>query len=162
MAIFIDVLLCALFLLTVIKHTRLGLACSILSAFRLLFCLIIAGLLYSPVASLLFGAGVSAALAGTVAFLLVFLATMILSRLIIRLLSKVKIPVITKVDKFLGFFLGLVLGFVVTSLVSTSLYTFLELLSMSPGSEAMSAYTDSYVFKFIYELKIFDFIRNLF
>ncbi len=162
MAVFIDVLLVVILLLTVIKHARLGLACSVLSAFRFFASLILAAILYSPIASLMYGIGVPLALSGIMAFLAVFIAAMILSRLLIKALSKIKIPVVTKVDKFLGLVLGVILGFVFTSLLSTSIYTVLELLSVTPESNAMSAYYDSCVFKFIYELELFEFIRNLF
>ena len=162
MAVFIDVLLVFILLFTVIKHARLGLACSVLSACRFFLSLILAALLYYPIATLMCGIGVPLALSGIIAFLTVFIAAMIVSRLLIKALSKLKIPVVTKVDKFLGLLLGVILGFVFTSLLSTSIYTVLELLSVSPESNAMSAYYDSYVFKFIYELELFEFIRNLF
>ena len=161
MAIFIDVLLVAIFLLTLIRHTRLGLACSILSACRFFASLILAALLYYPVASLLHGAGAPEALSGILGFIAVFAAMMILSKLLIKLLNKIKIPVVTRVDRFLGFLLGLLLGFIFMSLVSTSIYTLLELLSVSAEGQAMTAYYDSYVFKFVYELEMFEFIRNL-
>ena len=147
MAIFIDVLLIALFLLTVIKHARLGLACSILSAGRFLFCLVLAGILYLPVGSLICLTGVPTAFSGTLAFLLIFLVSMIISKLLIKLLSTIKIPIITKIDKLLGFFLGLVLGIIITSLITTSLYTVLELISSTADGGVMNVYTDSYVFK---------------
>ncbi len=162
MAVFFDLLLIAIFLLTVIKHTRLGLACSILSACRLFASLILAAILYYPIATLFNGVGIPAALSGILAFLAVFIAFMLLSKLVIKLINKIKIPVVTRVDRLLGFFLGLLLGFIFTSFISTSIYTLLELLSVSAESDAMSAYYDSYVFRFIYELKIFEFIRNLF
>ena len=162
MAIFIDILLIAVFLYCIIKHTRLGLACSVLSATRLVGSLLVASLIYYPIARLLHAIGISEAISGTVAFVAVFIASMLLSRLLIRLISKIKIPVVTKVDKFLGLLLGIVLGFVFTSLISTVIYTLLDLFSVMSDSSNINAYNDSYLFEFIYELKIFEFIRNLF
>ena len=163
MSIFFDVLLVALLLLTVIKHSRLGLACSILNAGRILLSLIVAALFSYPFAAIMYGIGVPSALSGIVAFLVVFFAVLFISKLLVRLLSKIKIPLVTKVDKFLGFILGLLLGVLYVSLLSTSIYTVLEIIdSASADADIMCVYNDSYVFRFIYELKIFEFIRNLF
>lgn len=162
MAIFIDILLIALFLYCIIKHARLGLACSALMATRLVGSLLLSGLAYYPVACLLHAAGISEAMSGTVAFITVFIASMVLSKLLVRLISKIKIPIVTRIDKFLGLLLGILLGLIFTSLVSTVIYTVLDLLSTLRGGSDLSAYNDSYIFKFIYGLKIFEFIRNLF
>ena len=162
MAIFIDILLASVFVLCIIRHARLGLACSVLSAIRLVGSLLAASLIYYPVARLLHAIGVAEAVSGTVAFIAVFIASMIFSKLLIRVISNIKIPIVTRVDKFLGFLLGIVLGFVFTSLISTVIYTLLDLFSALSDSSNINAYNDSYLFEFIYELKIFEFIRNLF
>lgn len=162
MAIFIDILLASVFVLCIIRHARLGLACSVLSATRLVGSLLAASLIYYPVARLLHAIGVAEALSGTVAFIAVFIVSMIFSKLLIRVISNIKIPIVTRVDKFLGFLLGIVLGFVFTSLISTVIYTLLDLFSALTDSSNINAYNDSYLFEFIYELKIFEFIRNLF
>lgn len=163
MAIFFDVLLVAILLFTVIKHTRLGLACSVLSAGRFFASLILASILCYPIAALFYEIGIPTAISGIVAFIAVFFVFMLFSKLLIKLLSKIKIPVVTKVDKLLGLLLGVILGLIFTSLLSTFIYTVLEARAMiSSDADAMSAYYDSYVFKFIYELEIFEFIRNLF
>lgn len=163
MSIFFDVLLLALLLFTVIRHAKLGLACSILNAGRIFLSLIAAAVLSYPFATIMYGIGVPAALSGIVAFLVVFLSVLLLSKLMIKLLSKIKIPIVTRVDKFLGLILGILLGLIYVSILSTSVYTVLEIIaSAQADGDIMSVYNDSYVFKFIYELKIFEFIRNLF
>ncbi len=163
MAIFFDVLLVALLVFSCVRHFRLGLACSVLSAGRLVFSLIIASLLCRPVGMLIFNLGVPEFFSGIVAFVLLFVAVMIASSFIIGLLSKIKIPIITKFDKLLGLVLGIILGMLTVSVISTALYSVLELLVLFDAeSTAMSVYEESYVFKFIYDLKLFDFIRNLF
>ncbi len=163
MAVFFDILLIAVLALTVIKHCRLGLACSVLNAMRFVFAILVAVLLCYPVAAIVRSLGVSEALSGIIAFVIIFVVTLILSKLLIKLLSKIKIPLITKLDKFLGFVLGLVLGAVFVSLAATTLYTVIEFISLiGDGGDIMQIYEDSYVFKFIYDLKLFDFIRNLF
>jgi len=163
MAIFFDILLVAIFLFTVIRHSKLGLTCSILIAGRFFASIIVAGILCYPVAALLHLVGIPAALSGIIAYVALFIGAMFLSKILINLLSKIKIPLVTKVDKILGLVLGVLLGLVFTSLLSTFIYTVLEVYDMLiSGTEAMSAYNASYVFKFIYELKLFEFIRNLF
>ncbi len=163
MAILVDIILVALFVLTLFKHTRLGLVCSILSAGRFIFSLILALVLCYPVGALANAAGVPSALSGIAAFIVVFILAMLLSKLLVSLLSKIKIPLVTAVDKLLGFVLGVILGAILVSLTATTVYTVIELVaSLSTESEALGIYNDSYVFKFIYDLKLFEFIRNLF
>ncbi len=170
MAIIVDVILVALFLFSVIRHWRLGLACSVLSAGKFLFSILCASLLARPVAMLLgyafeaFSADSAAMgiLAGIIGFAVSFFAVFFLSGLIIRMLSKIKIPIITKIDKLLGLCLGLIIGALSISLLSVAIYAVAEIVTFfDGGSGAMSVYHDSYVFKFVYDLKLFDFIRNL-
>ena len=170
MAVIVDVVLIALFLFCAIRHWRLGLACSVLSAGKFIFSLLCASLLARPVAVLIgyafdafsqdgFGSGV---LAGIVGFAVSFFVVFFLSGLVIRMLSKIKIPIITKIDKLLGLCLGLIIGALSVSLLSTAIYSVAEIVTFIDGtSDAMSIYNDSYVFRFIYDLKLFDFIRNL-
>lgn len=163
MAILIDIILIAIFVLTIIRHSRLGLACSVLSAGRMIFSIILALALCYPVGALANAVGVPDAISGIVAFIAVFIIAMLLSKLLINLLSKIEIPLVTRVDKFLGFVLGVVLGLIFVSFTATTVYTVIELIaSLSAESGAMSVYDNSYVFKAVYDLKIFEFIRNLF
>ncbi len=163
MAIIIDVVLVVLFLFNVVRHSRLGLVCSVLSAGRFIFSILLALILCYPVGILVNAAGVPDALAGIAAFIAVFILAMLLSKLIVNLLSKIKIPLITKVDKFLGFILGVIIGALTVSILSTAIYSVLDLITtVNAESNAMNIYSDSYVFKFIYDIKIFEFVRNLF
>ncbi len=163
MSIVFDIALVALLLLTVIKHARLGLACSILDAGRIIIAIVAAVALCYPVGAIFLGLGVPSAFSGILGFIIVFIVALLVSKLIVALLSKIKIPVITKVDKLLGFLLGLVLGVFMMSVATTAVYGIIELVaSLDTGSDVMSIYSESYVFKFIYDLKLFDFVRNLF
>ncbi len=163
MSIIIDLILATILVLTIIRHWRLGLACSILNTGRFFVSLIVSAILCYPVASIMYSLGMPGALSGIVSFILLFVITMILSRLLVKLLSKIKIPIITKVDKLLGLLLGIVLGMIFISITATTIYTVIEVISsVGNNSEAMSIYSNSYVFKFVYDLKIFEFIRNLF
>ena len=170
MAIIVDVILVALFLFSAIRHWRLGLACSVLSAGKFLFSILCASLLARPVAmllgyafeALLTDSGAVGVLAGILGFAVSFFAVFFLSGLIIRMLSKIKIPIITKIDKLLGLCLGLIIGALSISLLSTAIYAVAEIVTFFEGGDgAMSVYYDSYVFKFVYDLKLFDFLRNL-
>ena len=106
--------------------------------------------------------GANDILAGIIGFAVSFFAVFFLSGLIIRMLSKIKIPIITKIDKLLGLVLGLIIGALSVSLIATAVYSVAEIVTLiDGGSEAMSVYNDSYFFKFVYDLKLFDFIRNL-
>ncbi len=159
----VDILFVAIFLFILIKHARLGLACSVLSAGRFFISVIAALLLCYPIASLMYGLGVPEAFSGIIAFVAVFIAVMIISKLIIKMLSKIKIPIITKLDKFLGAILGAVLGIIWMSVLSTVLYTVIEAVATAyDGSEIMNIYEKSHIFKFAYDLEIFEFIRNFF
>ncbi len=109
---------------------------------------------------------VSSPLASTVsaiiAYVAVFVVTFLVLLLVFFLLEKIDIPLLTGIDKILGLILGMVLGLLSTSLITTALYSGIELIAaMNSDSEIMSLFNDSYVFKFIYNLKIFDFIRQL-
>ena len=170
MAIIVDIVFVALFVLSLFRHYRLGLACSVLSAGKFVFSLLVAAVLRRPVASLIFlaleGSSLSSNVAGIVsgvlAFIMVFVAVFVSAGLIIRMLSKIKIPIITRVDKLLGLLLGLVIGILSVSALATVLYSVLEIVSfIDPDGAALAVYNDSYVFRFVYGLRIFEFIRNL-
>ena len=170
MAIVVDLIFAAILIFSIIRHYRLGLACSVLSAGKFLFSLLLAAILRRPVATLIASffenADMSYAtveiLAGVLSFVIIFITVFILSGLIIRMLSKIKIPIITKVDKLLGLVLGLVIGILSLSAIATVLYSILEVsVFIDSSSNALDLYYDSYVFRSVYELHIFEFIRSL-
>ena len=81
---------------------------------------------------------------------------------VIACLKRIKVPVLTSFDKWLGLGLGVLLGVFAASLLSTVLYTALEVAAALTGDgRILDFYNDSFVFKFIYDLKIFEFVRNL-
>jgi uncharacterized membrane protein required for colicin V production len=97
-----------------------------------------------------------------IAYVAVFVVVFLILMLVFFLLEKIKLPLFTGIDKLLGLALGIVLGLLSASLISTAVYSLLEFLAaMNPDSEILNLYNESYVFKFIYNLKIFEFIRNL-
>ena len=98
----------------------------------------------------------------TVAYLSVFALFYFGSTFAIFLIKHIRIPIITKIDKYLGLALGIIFGLLMSSLISTAVYSFAELYAAVSGDgEIMKVYNDSIVFKFIYDLRIFEFIRKL-
>lgn len=97
-----------------------------------------------------------------IAYVLIFVVVFVVLTIVFKGLEKIKIPVLTGVDKILGLVFGLALGVFSASLLATAVYSVLEFISAVNESETvMNIYNDSYVFKFIYNLKIFEFVRNL-
>ncbi len=161
MAIVIDILFITLFVFCVVRHLRLGFACSVLNAGKLIISLLSASFFCRSVALVLYELGVSESLSVITAFVLIFFVTLFSVGIIIKLISKIEVPIITRIDKFLGAILGAMLGMLSVLISATILYTLLELVS-SLTPVAMSVYDNSYVFKFVYDLNIFEFIRNIF
>ena len=99
---------------------------------------------------------------GILGYVLVFLVVFIALTIVIALLRNIKIPVISTLDKWLGLALGLILGLFSASMLATVFYTALEVAAALTGDVGiMDFYNDSFVFKFIYNLKFFEFVRNL-
>ena len=97
-----------------------------------------------------------------VAYLSVFVVFYVGATVAVILIKHIRIPIITKIDKCLGLVLGFVFGLLISSLISTAVYSFAELsAAVSGDGEIMKVYNDSIVFKFIYDLRIFEFIRKL-
>ena len=170
MSVFLDILLVAILVFCIIRHFKLGLACSVLTFGKFILALVLASIFRKPVAELVLKAfsdsklpaGIVNMFSGIIAFALIFAVVIIASTIIIYMISKIEIPVITGFDKFLGLALGVILGVVSVSIISTVVYSVLELItSIDASSECMNVYNDSYVFKFVYDLKIFEFIRKL-
>lgn len=165
MSILIDLLLLVVICFCLIKHLRLGLFCSVLSLLKFIVAFVVALFLGGYVGGLLgrlFPTVGGGRLFAVICYVLVFVAAYVVFSLIIKGLSKLEVPVLTKVDKFLGAVLGLVFGLLSASMISVILYMVLEIYTaISGNSEALFIYNDSYVFKFIYDLKIFGFIGSL-
>lgn len=97
-----------------------------------------------------------------IAYVLLFVCTFVVLSVVVFFLKKIKIPVLATVDKALGLVLGGLLGIFSAALISAALYSGIEFVAaMNDNSAVMDVYYDSKVFKFIYDLRIFDYIRNL-
>ena len=97
-----------------------------------------------------------------IACALVFAVTYIVLTVVIFGLKHIKIPILSSIDKYLGLALGSVLGILGAALISTAVFSLSELIAgMNSDSKIMDVYNNSLVFKFIYDLRIFEFIRKL-
>ncbi len=169
MSIVLDIIILAILVLCAMRHFKLGLLCSVFNAGKLILAIVLASLLTKPVGSLIqpllsgsASESVSGMFSGIIAFILVFLAVIIASSIAILLISKIKIPILTKFDKLLGLVLGICIGIFTVSLISTAAYSIIEFISnIKQDPEIMNVYHDSYLFKFVYDLKIFEFIREI-
>ena len=97
-----------------------------------------------------------------IAYGLIFLVSLLVFSLVCLMFKKIEIPIISKIDKLLGLCLGLILGILGAAIIATVGHTILEFISATSGNlEIIDWYNNSYVFKFVNELKIFSFIRSL-
>ena len=104
----------------------------------------------------------SRSVSAIVAYISVFLLAYIGTTVAVFLIKQIKIPIITSIDKYLGLGLGIIFGLLVSSLIATVIYSFAELsAAVSDNGTMMNVYNDSLIFKFIYDLRIFEFIRKL-
>ncbi len=170
----IDIILLAVIGLTALRHFKVGLSYTLYNLGKFILAILAALLLGKLLGSLLFGAigeglgerlgsvGFAETLCSVIAYVLVFVITLLVLTLVIKGLRRIEIPVLHEIDKVLGLVLGLALGVFSACMIATVVYTILELYaSFTESDSVMQIYGNSYVFRFIYELKIFEFIRSL-
>ena len=171
MSIVIDLAILAIVVLFAVRHYKLGLFCSLLTFGKFIAAIILASILRTPLAllglDLIVGGGeytpVQNAFAGIIAFVVIFAAVIAVSGFLIKKLSKIEIPIITRFDKLLGLALGVVIGIFIASLASTATFTVMEFISSAANKpQIMDVYNSSYVFKFIKEISLFEFVRSIF
>lgn len=155
MKVAIDVFLLAIMILFPMIYYKKGLFGSILGFGRLFL---------SLVGAVLFGKILKAAdsdnvLGGAIAsFLLIY----VILTVVIFCMKHIDIPLLTKFDKLMGLLMGAGLGLLCVCILSTVLYSVLDLLSMAKNDpKIMDVYNDSQVFKLIYDLGMLEYIRNL-
>lgn len=105
---------------------------------------------------------ISNTVSGIVAYVVIFVTAVASVSIIVLILKRIRLPIITRFDKWLGLSLGICLGLLLSSMLSTVVYSLLELIAATDNNvNVMNVYERSLAFKFIYELKIFEFIRKL-
>ena len=137
----VDLVLVAIIAFFAFKYYKVGLFCSILGMGTFLISIAVAYFLKSIIA---------------------FALTYVGLTVVLLILRHIKLPLVTRVDKYLGLALGLVFGLLVSSLLATVLYSLAEISSNAGFNDGLiDVYNGSYVFKFVYNLRIFDFIKKL-
>ena len=102
------------------------------------------------------------AISAIFAYSAVFLIALVVLSILRISLKNIKIPIVSTVDKLLGIGLGLVLGMLSASMVATVGHSILEFACAVSGNYSlMNCYYNSFVFKFVNEIRIFSFIRSL-
>ena len=179
---FVDFILLAVLLTYSFRHFHYGLMHTVFSVAKFLVSLVLAVIFGGYAGNLLkdgyigrelaesvhakLGELISATVVDTVCSVIGYVVVFLLSYLVLSIavsgLQKIKIPILSGVDKTFGLLLGIVLGIFNASLVATAIYCALEYYAaINSDPTVMCIYTDSCVFRFIYNLNFFDFIRNL-
>lgn len=95
------------------------------------------------------------AISAIIAYLFVFVIVLIIFNCVLKAVKNIKLPLFKGIDRILGFFLGIVIGLLSASVLATCLYFSFEFVSaMYAEIDLLQYYRDSYVFKFIYDLRI--------
>lgn len=155
MKVAVDIFFLAIIILFPIIYYKKGLIGSILGFGRFAISLI-GAVLFGKILKVAGSANVFGGVAA--AFLLIYIALTV----VIFCMKHIKIPLVTKFDKLMGLVLGAGIGLLCVCLLSTVLYTVLDLLSAAKNDpKIMDVYNDSRVFKLIYDLGMLEYIRNL-
>ena len=155
MRVAVDVFFLSILILFPIIYYKKGLFGSILGfgrfALSLMVSIVFGRILKAAGSSNTFGGAIAA-------FLLAYVALTVL----IFAMKHIDVPLITKFDKLLGLVLGFGIGLLCVCLMSTVLHWILEVLSNAQNDPTiMDVYNSSRVFKFIYDLGMLEYIRNL-
>ena len=155
MKVAIDIFLLAIIILFPMIYYKKGLVGSILGFGRFVLSLIGAVIF----GKILKAAGSDSVFGGAIAsFLLIY----VILTVVIFCMKHIDIPFLTKFDKLLGLVMGMGLGLFIVCLLSTVLYSVLDLLSVAKNDpQIMEIYNNSWVFKLIYDLGMLEYIRNL-
>lgn len=169
MSVIVDLAIIAVIILCAVRHYKLGLFCSVLNVGKFFAAFILAGIIRIPLSALalrlIYGEGgagaIPTALVGMISYVIVFAAVIAVSGYMIKKLSKIDIPILTRFDKLLGLVLGLVIGAALASLLSTAIFTVLEFIADSTNNtDIMKVYNDSFLFKFLGDVSLFEFVRD--
>ena len=171
MNVLIDIILVFAFAYCVLRYSKVGLLTSVLRFSKPTLALLLSVSLGGIASDLIYGflavesggkTYLLAIMSSILGHISVFAISFILISMIIDLISSVKIPIISKIDRVLGAFLGIFVGFVIASAISTGAFSVLSALHNTVGdSVLMNVYHDSFVFKNVYNLRFFEFIKEL-
>lgn len=97
------------------------------------------------------------ALIGIISVIIIFVIVTILFKLLIRLLHNVfKLPGLRQVNKVFGAILGLIQGIVLSLFLVSIIKVSLPMFEKTPEILSEKSVSETYVFKYFYNLKLFD------
>ena len=170
MNMLVDAIFVVIFLYFAIKFYKIGIFGTVLGIGRLLFSFVVSffvGEYFSryivfKIISERVDEPTASILSVVISYVLVFIAAFAISSIVIVSVKRLETPLVCTIDRSLGLIFGLALGLCVTSLISTALYSALEVISsVSRSSGALNVYNDSSVFKFVFNLDFLNFVRDL-
>lgn len=170
MNMLVDATLVVIFLYLTVKFYKIGILGAFFGTARLGLSLAASYLLGGSVSRLILS-GISrnreytaaeSVLSLIASYILVFALVFLLLTVVISSTRRAEPRFIYKIDRFLGALLGIALGFCATSVISSLLYSGIEVAyNLCRIDAIMSIYNDSVIFKTVFELSIFDYVRNL-
>ena len=144
----IDLLIIVTVILISVRFYRTGILRTVIGVGKFIIAALLAAHLGETVA-------LSAQVSVFVAYAAIFLVSLVLFSLIPFVFDRIKVPIFSRVDRAIGLILGIFTGVFVASLISSAIYSSLELVSsFGIAEDAMRAYGDSTVFKFMHRLDI--------
>ena len=170
MNMLIDAALAVILIGFTVFFYRKGILGAFLGSFRLIFSVSAAFLLGKTVSEIfvyniisdLIGGGVGSLISIVISSALVFSVAFLLSTAVIISVRRLEGKTVNRIDGFLGAVFGLTLGLCLTSLIASFLYSGISLAyTISENPEIMKPYENSSLFKFLFELSVFDYVRNL-
>ncbi len=171
MNVLIDIILVILLAYFIIRFSKSGFLISLLGLGKPLASIMIAFTLCQPMSEVVFGilvkqisinALILRIISSVFSYAFIFVISFLLISIIINIVSKIKIPVISKIDRSLGALFGFLIGFAFASMISNCTFSVISTYEALIGeSEIMNIYNDSLIFKIVYNLKFFDFIKEL-
>ncbi len=170
MNMLVDAIFVVIFLYFAIKFYKIGIFGTVLGIGRLLLSFVASFLLGEYISRYVVlkimnewaGEPIASILSIVISYALVFMAAFAISSIVIVSVKRLETPLVCRIDRSLGLIFGLALGLCVTSLISTALYSALEVISsVSRSSGALNVYNDSSVFKFVFNLDFLNFVRDL-
>lgn len=170
MNMLIDALLLVIFLYLTVKFYKIGILGAFFGTARLCLSLAASYLLGGSVSRLILAFAykgreytmMESSLSLIASYIFVFAVVFLLMTVLTWATRRAEPRFIYKIDRFLGALLGIALGLCATSLISSVVYSGIEVAyNISRIDAIMSIYNDSVIFKTVFELSIFDYVKNL-
>jgi hypothetical protein len=171
MNMLIDIILVIAFAYFVYKYSKSGLLVAVLGIGKPFASLMFALLLGKPMSDLAFSL-----LSGNVnvpilplriisslfSYSTIFVVSFAVISIAINIISDIKIPVISQIDRSLGALFGLFVWISFASMIASCAFSALAAFhGLIGNAEIMNIYNDSIIFKTVYNLNFFGFVKKL-